>query len=203
MDIYLDNAPLDVPVGPLGRMLDSARSTLPEAGRMIVEVRLDGEALSSEQLEQQATVEPTAEEVQFITAAPAQLAREALHEVADALNRAVEQQQQAAEALQQDRTQEAMDPLREVIRIWSQTQQAVVQSAALLGVDLDAMSLDADTPPDLIAATGEHLRAVRDQMQQQDWLALADTLGYDLAELVPRWHALLEALGQRAGESTG
>lgn len=201
MDIYLDNDPITLEAGPLGALIETAQATLPEGERMIVEVRVDGRTLNNEEIDQRLEKTVDAEELQFITARPDDLARQALDEVDDALIRAGEAQQQAADLLQQDRAHDAMTPIRDALSVWSQTQQAVLQSAQLLNVDLDNLPLEDTSPGELVNQTSEHLRAVRDQLENHDWIGLADTLAYDLGEAAPAWRKLIQVMSTRIGQN--
>jgi hypothetical protein len=196
MQIYLDDSPLPTDARTLAAVLDAAQEQLAD-NRLIVEIRLDGQELSQEQLEAIQDQTLNAEEVELVTASPHELARQTLLDLVEALSAAAEHQQRAAEHLQADDPQAAMGEVREALTVWQQGQEAVLRSAEATGLSLEGMEIDGRALPELIQALADGLNQVRDQVNDGDWLGLADTLAYDLAEMIPAWQALAEQLAER------
>lgn len=194
MDVFIDNDPAQLAGASLGDLIASARAQLETTGRIIVEVRVDGRTLSAEEFDALTDTPPAAEEVQFITADPYSLATVTLGEVRDALTTARQAQQQAAELLQSDNAAQAMDHIRHALAVWQQAQQALLQSAQLLDVPLDDLTV-ADRPmAELVDELGELLNQVREQLTAGDFLGLADTLAYPLTDALDTWSALIDAM---------
>jgi hypothetical protein len=194
MDVFIDNDPAQLTGANLGDLIASARAKLETTSRIIVEVRVDGRTLSAEEFDALTDSQPAAEEVQFITADPYSLATVTLGEVRDALTTARQAQQQAAELLQSDNAAQAMDHIRHALAVWQQAQQALLQSAQLLDVPLDDLTV-ADRPmAELVDELGELLNQVREQLTAGDFLGLADTLAYPLTDALDTWAALIDAM---------
>ncbi|MFW6058618.1 MAG: hypothetical protein ACODAQ_00465 [Phycisphaeraceae bacterium] len=195
MPIYLDDEAVELPGDDLGTVLAAARERLEADGRVVVEVAMDGQTLSADDLEQQhQTPVPADSDVRLYTADPAALSIETLEQVRTALSGAADLQDQAADLLQQDQISEAMQKVAQVVEIWLQVQQAVLNAALLTSVDLDELKVD-DQP--LSAFTDdlvEKLNTLKETIHNQDTVGLADALGYEWPEVVDRWDRLVGEL---------
>ncbi len=200
MEIFIDNDAAELSGSTLGEMITAARKHLEPTGRMVVEVRLDGRTLNAAEFDEQCDETMTAEEVQFITADPYELARQTLLDVRDALGDAREAQQKAAEQLQADRATEAMDSIRQALGVWQQAQQSVLQSAQLLNVSLEDIQVGARGVAAVVDELSGMLTQLREQLGNQDFLGVADTLAYPLAEAVDTWCELIDAMCARIAE---
>lgn len=197
MDVYIDNDLAELAGANLGDLIAAARARLEPTGRLIVEVRVDGRTLSAEEFDSLCDSQPAAEEIQFITADPYALATITLGEVHDALTTARQAQQQASELLQSDHAAAAMDHIRHALGVWQQAQQALLQSAQLLDVPLEELTV-ADRPmTDIVDELGNLLNQIREQLTAGDHLGLADTLAYPLTDALDTWAALIDAMCTR------
>lgn len=194
MDVYLDSDPLLTDAATLGAIIDLGRAKAESDGRLIVEVRLDGRALSGEELDDMTDASPGESEVQMVTADPRALAVVTLGEVKDALAAARDQQKQASDLLSADEPDKAHEPLRASLEAWGAAEQAVGQVAALLEIDLDRIEVGGRGSQQIIEELVERLNTVRRQMTAGDWIGLADTLAYELDETAVRWVGLIDAL---------
>lgn len=197
MPIYLDNQPLEADVKTVGQAIAAARQSPAAVDRLIVEVRLDGELLLNETLEASHDQALGDRELQLLTAEPRELARQTLLEVRDALIATSDDQQQAAELLQADRNLEALQHVRQALGVWQQTQQSVLHSAQLLGIQLDNLIVQDQPVGTLVTALTDHLMRVRQQLLAKDWLGLADTLSYEMNDAVTTWTAVIDAICQQ------
>jgi len=194
MEVFLDHDPIQTEATTLGGVIAAAREQLSDSGRLIVEVRLDGETLPSDELEDRHEQTIEADEVQLITAEPFELARQTLLDVKEALAGVREDQQQAAALLQEDKPAEALAAVREALQVWQQAQQTVLHAGRLIGLDLDQLEVDGKAVPAIIEALADQLKAVRDQLLANDWVALADTLAYELDETIDTWAAMIDRI---------
>lgn len=195
MATYLDDQAVELPGDDLGTVLAAARQRLEGDGRVVIEVAMDGQTLSAEELEHQDQLPvPADSEVRLYTADPAALSVQTLEQVRAGLSHAADLQDQAADLLQQDQTRAAMEKVGQVVEIWLQVQQAVLHAAMLTGVNLDELKVDgvplSESTQDLI----DKLHALKDAINQQDTVGLADALGYEWPEVVDRWDRLVGEL---------
>ncbi|MFP4145431.1 MAG: hypothetical protein ACLFV3_09840 [Phycisphaeraceae bacterium] len=194
MAIFIDEQRTELAGSTLAEVLDSAQNELQPRGRVVVEVALDGRSLSGPDLETEQDAAVADRDVRLTTADPRQLVAQTLRQVDDRLEEARELQNEAAELLQQDKPSSAMDRVGEAINIWLQAQQAVLNSAMLLGIDLDQLTIDGEPLKSFTDELLEQLQNVKELLGSQDTVALADALAYEWPELVDRWHRLLATL---------
>lgn len=194
MDVYIDHESFDTQATTLGGVIAAARDRLSGSGRLIVEVRLDGETLPSDELEEHHEQAITADEVQLITAEPYELARQTLLDIKEALSKLREDQQRGAELLQADRPADALEPVREALQVWQQAQQSVLQATRLLGLELDGVHVAGRSAPQIIVDLADRLKTVRARLLASDWIGLADTLAYELDETAQVWSLMLDTI---------
>ncbi|MEM8783507.1 MAG: hypothetical protein AAGE65_11720 [Planctomycetota bacterium] len=208
MPCYLDDAELTADAAnvttpaTLGAWLDAARKRAGDAGRVVVEVRLNDALIGHDQLDDQleATVAPD-DALQLASADPAELGVDALGQARTQLAELGELQGQAADKLQADQAGEALTLVGEAVQHWIQIANAVTQVARLTGLDLDTLTLttpQGDEPAAaIIAGLSGSLTELRELIQAGDTTTLADALGYEWPGLIERWDALLAAMSER------
>ncbi len=198
VEVFLDGRTLAVPKPTLAEALRLAASEAQSRGRVIIEVKADGERIPDSML-----VEPSAEltgvrVLSFTSANPRELVAQTLRDAVAALDETSQDHLTASDYLQTGRTQEAIEVMGRVITSWQAVGGVVEQSAALLGLRLGELTLEGVEPDQgFTAATSElrtHLRAMKDAMEQEDWSALSDVLAYDLEAQAGRWRVLVGAL---------
>jgi len=194
MPIFLDDQPLDAPGPTLGDALTQAQANLADAGRIVVEVVVDGETLAGQPLDARLGEDVSAAEVRLVSALPAELATEALAGVRAQLGEARLLQAEAADLLQRDRVSDGLEKVTEAINAWLNTQQAVLQSATVLGVDLDTFEVAGHELTDSVHELVGQLKELRDMITAGDMVGLADTLAYEWPGITDRWDAFLGAL---------
>lgn len=209
MQVFLDDQKLDVAAPPaptLARALAAARDLAERQGRVIVEATHDGMPIATEHLEE---ASPTSGgstsssvafhgEVRFVSAEPRSLVKVTWQDVAEALRRTEADQTKAAELLHMGKLEEAMEYLGASLGVWENVRQAVLNGAALVGLDLETVVIDQHHPdkPSMTVAERvgglvEHLQNVKRAIQAQDWSSLADTLEYELCEESRLWQRVL------------
>jgi hypothetical protein len=194
MPIYLDGQAVDLPGDNLGAVLDAAQQRLEPAGRVLVEVLLNGEPLLGEQLDTNRDVVIGDAKVHLESADPRELAEATLEQVRLGLMDARELQLEAADLFQQDKSNEAMQHVGRAIEAWQQAQQAVLQSTLLLGIDLDKQTFDGRPMNDLTDALLNQLKGLRDLISAGDTVGLADSLAYEWPAMTDRWDRLIREL---------
>ena len=197
MSIYLDDEPIQLDGQDLAALLAAANDHAALSGRMVVQVLVDGQPITADDLQQAADVGVLDREIRLYTAQPAELAGEALEQARDHLGQARELQAQAAELLQQDDASDALRKVADLIDIWLQTQQAVLQTTTLMRIDLDQLTVQDEPVPALIEQMIDRLKEMKQAITDRDTVALADTLEYEWPQLAQRWDDLITVLIQR------
>ena len=194
MSIFLDDDLVELTGHDLAAVLEAAKSHLNASGRVVVEVAIDGQALSEADLAGQESVALDGKEVRLYSADPAELAVATLNGIRQRLGEAAESQDRAAELFQADKAGEALAQIGTVIEAWLQTQQAVLNSAMLLEIDLEAFAVDGRPLREFTDELLERLNELRELIEAGDTVSLADALAYEWPELTNRWDRLVEKL---------
>jgi len=108
-------------------------------------------------------------------------------------------QAEAADLLQRDQPGEALNKVSAAIEAWLATQQVVVQSASMLGIDLDQFEVEGRELTDTVNELADQLKELRELIQLGDMIGLADALAYEWPGITDRWDAVLGTLLDRAG----
>jgi hypothetical protein len=196
--LVMDGQTLADDVAGVAQAIDIARDQAAALGRLIIEVKADGqpaEALLDSMPEDTAGVG----ELGVTTADKGAFLTETLHEAKDALERVRIDQKQAADMIDQGQIQDAIGELGRVMEGWQAVRTVVDQGAALMGIDLHAFDHGGVPAAETVSGFAADLVGLRDAVNTEDWSALGDVLGFDLEERARSWNGLLDALILRAG----
>lgn len=195
MHVLLDDKTVPVEEATFAAAMDAGRREAERRGRVLVEVRVDGQPAPENWLDAPEAEQCRPSEVRFVSADPVSLVRVTLLEVADALEKSRSVQQRAAELIQEGRLDLAMNPLAEAVGAWSNVQQAVSNGAALLGLDPPALEAATGRPlGTMIEDLADHLRRLKAAIQGEDWTTVADILGYDMDDRCVSWGEAIRGL---------
>ena len=197
MSIYLDGKPLAANAGSLSEVLAQARTALHGSGRVVVEVKADGQTLRGEELERRMHTALGQTELHLDSADPRELSLTTLEAVRAKLVESAATQAEAADAFLRDDYQGAMKGLGKAMEAWSQTPQALVRTAQILDIPLEQIAVAGKTMDDLTVELAKRLQAVRDLVVARDTVALADTLTYEWPGVIAQWDALVAHLMQQ------
>jgi len=207
MEVYLDEARLDAVLEPgesleIGLRRLNARFGTPD--RIIVGVKADGVHLLDDQL-QEALQRPAASFrcIEVITSPPVPLAMQALREADQALTTVDARRTELAEWLGAGRVQDALNGLTEVLATWQQVHEVVIKSLQLLDFNASELQIEGRRLEAVLETPREQLMQVRDALQLQDYVRLADVLEYEFGEAVNTWHAVIQGLRDAAGGDQG
>ncbi|MEM9418683.1 MAG: hypothetical protein AAGA25_06440 [Planctomycetota bacterium] len=195
MQVILDEQTVELDGPSLGELLHAARKRLADdSGRVVVEIAIDGRRLDDQQITDRQSEDVSDLSVAFTSADPKALAVETLEQVRTRLTDAEDDQKEAADLLQRDQKQNALQKVGSSIEAWLQVQQAVLQSTVLLGINLDDLSVDGEPAHALTTQAVERLNDVKEFIQADDTVALADSLEYEWPETTAKWHTLIDEL---------
>jgi len=204
MRLIMDGQTVADDVAGVSQAIDLARDKAAQLGRLIIEVKADGQPADGllDTLPEDAA---GVGELGVVTADKGAFLGETLHDAKDALDRVRVDQKQASGMIDQGQVQDAMDSLRGVIEGWQSVRTVVEQSAMLLEVDLHTFDLGGVPAAETVAGFAGDLVGLRDAVSNEDWSALGDVLGFELEERAESWNGLLDALiaHARPGAGTG
>jgi hypothetical protein len=194
MRVFIDDTECAVPARFAGEAVVAAQSLAEGRGRLIVDVRVDGDAWTGPRLDDLAADRTSAREVRVTTAEPALVVDGTLHEAREALAAADVIQREAAALLERGERTAALEKLGEAIAIWGGVQQALVMSGELTRIDVGAILVDGVPAQRLIETLAQRLEHLRSALALDDHVGLTDTLLYELPEVVQDWRDLLAEL---------
>ena len=180
MRVLLDDQTCSTEVTTIGEAVAVAADAAEQAGRLVVEVRVDGTPLSEEQLQEQGRLEASAQEVQLLTTTMNALLGETFAHAAEALVEADAIQQQAAEEMQAGNSPDGMQRLLEALEIWGGIRDAVVKGLALADISPEQIEVDEVALPDAIGGLQVRLGALKAAMVAEDVAATCDCLLYEI-----------------------
>ncbi len=195
MQVYLDGQPLAVERATLASGLRAASEAAQKRGRVVVEVYVDGTMVSDTILSDPPD-QVLGAEMRLISIEPKLLVRETLLDAAEALDKAGQEQTDAADEIQSGRVEGAMPLLQSAILKWQAVRDAVEKSASLLEIPLNSRvagpgERNLGQVVDGLAAS---LTDVRRSLESEDWSGLADLLAYDMADQIKSWQLMLRSL---------
>ncbi len=198
MKVYLDGQPLAVERATLASGLRAGSEAAQRRGRVVVEVYVDG-AMVSDTLLGDPPDEVLGAEMKLVSVEPRLLVRETLLDAVEALDKAGQEQAEAAEEIQSGRPEGAMLLLQSAIMKWQAVRDAVEKSASLLDIPLSAKISSPTGAADrnlsqVVDGLAVSLTEVRRTLEADDWSGLADLLAYDMATQVKDWQEMLRSL---------
>lgn len=200
MRVFLDGQPLPLERATMASALAAASEAAQARGRVVVEVHVDGTVVSDTILSDPPD-EALGSEMKIISVEPRLLVRETLLDAADALDKAGQEQTDAAGEIQSGRVEGAMPLLQSAILKWQAVRDAVEKSASLLDIPLDSRIAGANGSGDrnlgqVVDGLAASLTEVRRTLESEDWSGLADLLAYDMSEQVRDWQDMLRSLAE-------
>lgn len=195
MKLIMDGEVVSGDAGGVAHALDLAREHAARSGRLIIEVYADGSPAGA-LLDAPPADAAGVGELGVTTADRSLFLGETLRDALDALDAVAAQQKHASESIDRGAIADAVGAVRSVVEGWQSVRAVVEQSSMLLGID--AESLDAEGS---IAGFSSDLVSMRDALSREDWSALGDVLGYDLAERAGSWRSLIESLIARTDDA--
>ncbi|MEM1355864.1 MAG: hypothetical protein AAGC44_11940 [Planctomycetota bacterium] len=195
MPVLIDDQNVPLTGRNLRELLASAREHLAESGRVVVEVKLDGQAVTGDALDSE-TPTPEQAEVRVYTAEPGDLAAGVLEQVREQLQAASGMQEEAADLLQQDEANQALDLIRGSVDGWLQSQQAVAQTAELMHLDLSRVEVtgEDDTVVQRMQELIQRLVELKELIQANDFVSLADALAYEWPQVTENWDQAIASI---------
>lgn len=190
----------------LEALLDAARDAASARGRMIVDVRVDGEPVRREELASASEVLVGGERIDFETADPVEVAASALRDLAGAMEGLREDQRAASDAAAAGDVERAMEVLTGVVGTWDAARRGLADVGGLMGLDLEGMPSEGGegsgegSAGACVRGLSVELEEMKRCLGARDWAGLADVLRYELDERALGWSAMLRGL---AGEIEG
>jgi hypothetical protein len=198
MRVLLDDTQIEIDRPTLACALETGVGRAQQAGRVVIEIKLDGVALTDEQLAEPSDEETPGAEVVMTSAEPVELMRATLLDGRHALAETIPLQKEAAKLLHAGQTKDALQAVGETLGLWQAVQQVVQQAVTVVGQTPHSLTLEPPEPgqdpiplAQRIEELAQTLIEIRDSMRAGDFTRLADALEYDLVERAELWQLLL------------
>lgn len=197
MRVLLDDQPCSTSATTIGEAVAAAADAAEKAGRLVIEVLVDGSALSEEDLQEDGRLANSADEVQLLTTTMNELLRDTFVHAAEALGDADTVQKEAAEFIQSGRQNEGMQNLLTALETWGGIRDAVVKGLGLADISPENVTIEGIGLPDAIGRLQIRLGGLKEAMVAEDVSATCDCLLYDLPESTAEWRTILSGLAKR------
>ncbi len=204
MDIYINSEPIVLEYDnsdTLSEVLNLVQNNFFEPNHIVTGIIIDGEVIQPERLaELKVKSVDCFGEINLVVRPANRFAAEGLMTVSDHLEYSVGLRTEVVDALQQGRTQHAMEKLGEYVKFWSGLQTTLGSACRLLGLEVDKLEVfdDEDSEPillmDYIQELTNQLGEVKSALESGDLVLLGDILGYEFADLTDSWRSLLHKL---------
>jgi hypothetical protein len=198
MQVFLDGQRLNLERPTMASALRAGSDEAEKRGRVVVEVYVDGTMVSDTILSDPPD-QALGDEMRLVSVEPKMLVRETLLDAADALDKAQQEQTDAAEEIQCGRVEAAMPLLQNAVQKWQAVRDALEKSASLWDIPLSSEVSGVSGPRslnDVVDALAASLTDIRRCLEAEDWSGLADHLAYDMADQVRSWQGMLRSLAE-------
>ncbi len=198
MRILLDDHDTGILANSVGEAVATAATLAEREGRQVVDVWVDGEEWTEEQLASPERLRATAEEIRVHSVRPAELVRETFVHAASALLEAEQMQRSAAKLMRADQSKDGLDVLMQALNVWVNIHKATVQGIQFAKIDPRTLTTPEGSFEEAAGDLNRRLIALRDAMKAGDTVAVCDCLLYDFPGTTKRWASMLAELARRA-----
>jgi hypothetical protein len=128
------------------------------------------------------------------TAEPRAMAREVLDAVEIELSQADRLKGEAVDLLQRNASSKAMEKLSGCFRGWKDSQESLAKVAELCRIDLEKVTVGAQSLRELMTDFSSQLREIRSALTSRDFVTLCDILTYESTDTLTRWRTALKSV---------
>jgi hypothetical protein len=183
-----------------GELLSALETDLATAGRAVTATRFDGVDVPTYRGEsQQAHPLQLFSSVEIDTVPTTALLRQGLSEAAGALETLCGAASRIGGEFRGHDVKGANTELVSLAQSLGTLVTLIGVVGQALDVDFEVFTVSGGSAKALFEETGSQIGSLVKAQQSQDWVAVADTLEYDVSPTLGRWRELLTALHERAG----
>lgn len=193
MQIWIDNTQLN-DATDINEALDNARLHAESAGRLIIDILVDGQPAPDELYGETPETLGPIQELRFTTADTQSMVNESIETAIDSIELLKADQVQGAQQIRSGELGDAMESLRAILEGWQAIRDMVDQVTQITDLDIQSVQVGNEQGSEIVQSLSTALSEVRETLQSEDWSSLGDVIEYDLEELATKWSALLSAL---------
>ena len=207
MELFIDDHKVEtefVGDGTLEDTLRQAQSDICAPGRMVVTVRCDDQDVPANDMA--STLEKTAssfDRIEIFTSTQGDLVKETMTHAAESLTKTEAECDRIADCLTEGKTSDAMEALGHCMAVWRQIHDGVSKSIQILQLNPTEVQINGEPLIDVIARPKDILLQVKQALESQDHVLLADTLKYEFSDVMREWHAVLATIRKQADTCDG
>jgi HAMP domain-containing protein len=203
MRVTMDGIDLTLERATLAAAIAAGAEHAERVGRIVLEIRADGVALTERDIEGAPDTPGTFKVIELVTASRTELATEVLEAAVGALDDLVTGQRHVASQILATKLEMAVVSLQEILGVWQHVREALDQVCFVMGTDLPGLAAASGRESEareLVARLTSGLSEIRRCVGAQDWSTLADVLNDEMGELAAAWRGLVrEIAGSMAG----
>ncbi len=181
----------------LGQVLDEAQVKVLGEGRVITEIKLDGEILETGRQEELGSRwAGEFDRVEITTREADELARETLLELARHVGRVEAVIPELVEHLEGERVQEAMNLLGACCQMWTVVQEALSRVGTLLSWDYGEENVEGKSVAEWLGEMEGTLRQMNEALVNRDYFLLEEVLTHEFSPAMSAWGKILTRLAE-------
>lgn len=193
MPVTVDSQPLQTE--QLGFLtVGDVLAYLQDKNRLITNVLIDGRSPDFGRIPALRGSPLAGHSVFIETTEPREIALEVLGELERQMDIAEISRSEAIEHLSRNEPNKALQKLSGCFTTWQTGQESVQKVAQLLRIDLDSVKTDQRTLSDTLDSFATQLRAIRQSLEDRDFVALSDTLEYEVTDTIRDWRGAVGAM---------
>jgi hypothetical protein len=193
MSVTVDHQPLEADVLGL-KTVGQVLQHIQKNKRLVVHVLLDGEEPDPNQLGKLKAAPLMGHTLFIETTEPREMAAEVLEEVEAQLSEADRLTGDAVNLLRDNQNMKAMEKLRGCFSTWQHAQESVLKVAQLLRIDLAKILVDGRPFVQVLGEFAQQLKLIKSALENRDFVALIDTLVYEVADNSSNWRAAIRSM---------
>jgi len=201
MDIRVNEQPLEPPSLPdlsIGQLLESIRQTEDGQGRVMVNIELDGRAITLQDPDTD-FARPAADFQRLVISSdvPGTLAARVLRETGAHLPLLNQKLTGAVTAIRSGKAPEAAELLSDALPFVGTVQEVVMRTCLLTGTTPADLDFEGEAVAAHLEQVTGQLNELREALESRDMVRVADVLEYELVPRIEKWEALLGTLADQ------
>lgn len=205
MELYIDDNQVaieDMARQTLESVLRHAQENLCPPGRMVVGIRHEGKEIPAAELagtlQEQAS---TFSRLDLITSTRDVVVVDAMDQASVALTQTEEACRRVADGLAEGKVAESMQALGDCLSVWQQIHEAITKSTQMMELDCETTLVNGEPLVEYANKPMGVLLRVKEALQAQDHVLLADTLKYEFSEVADQWRDVIARIQAEADTS--
>ncbi len=206
MSVFIDDKPVEVgsiAEGTIEEVVRHVQSDVCPRGRLIVALRCNGEEVTGDTMSAKLG-EPfgTIDRLDIVTGTREALVQDTMDHASSSLDETAASCQRIAGLISEGKATEGMESLGHCLRTWQQIYDALNKSIEMLGVDPEVVTVQDMPLIDAVGKPKEILLQIKQALQAQDYVMLADILQYEFIDTTELWHTIIARIRQLAEDLT-